>query len=131
MYRIPGPPGVPGGIKFRQPGQGQFHPGGPGYVGRPPRGGLRYGGGPQMHIPHQQMMRPRRPPGPPVHMMQQQQLQQPPPQLQHEQQQPNRSLKKRPSFEAGSGQNAQFKQARFDASMKRKKVIVLHMSIVL
>lgn len=66
-------------------------------------------------------MRPRHP-GPPMHIaQQQQQLQQPLPQPQQQQlQQHNRSPKKRPSFEAG-GPNAQFKQARFDASMKRKK----------
>ncbi|KAJ9573962.1 hypothetical protein L9F63_008652, partial [Diploptera punctata] len=118
-FRLTGPP--PGGMKFRHPNQTHFpQPPGPGYMnqgGRPPRGGMRYASGPQMNMQHQQMMRPRRPPGPPMHMVQQQQMSQPQPQ---QQQQLNRSLKKRPSFEGGSG-NAQFKQARFDASLKRKK----------
>jgi hypothetical protein len=57
----------------------------------------------------QQMIRLRHPPGGSVH---QQKLPQ----------QPIRSPKKRSSFEANAGGNAQFKQVRFDAAAKRKKV---------
>ncbi|PSN33974.1 hypothetical protein C0J52_21995 [Blattella germanica] len=114
-YRMPGPPGVPGGMKFRQPNHGQFQ-GGSGYVnqGGRPRGGPRFNVGVQMNVP-QQIIRPRRAPGPQIHMVQQQQL--PPPQ----QLQSNRPPKKRPSFDSGAGPGSQFKQNRFDISTKRKK----------
>jgi hypothetical protein len=66
----------------------------------------------QMNAPHQQqMIRARHPPGGPVHQQQSPQQQ-------------NRSPKKRPSFEANAGGNAPFKQVRFDAAAKRKKVFL-------
>jgi hypothetical protein len=52
-------------------------------------------------------------------------LRHPPGGLVHQQklpQQPTRLPKKRSSFEANAGGNAQFKQVRFDAAVKRKKV---------
>jgi hypothetical protein len=70
----------------------------------------------QISVPHQQhMIRSRLPPGAVVH-------------------QPNRSPKKRSSFEANAG-GGQFKQVRFDATAKRKKVFLfvysVHMFIII
>jgi hypothetical protein len=65
----------------------------------------------QISVPRQQhMIRSRLPPGAMVH-------------------QPNRSPKKRSSFEANAGGNAQFKQVRFDATAKRKKVFLFVYSV--
>jgi hypothetical protein len=66
-----------------------------------------------MNVPHQQqMIRPRPQPGIPMH-----------------QQKPNRTPKKRSSFEASAGGSAQFKQVRFDAALKRKKVLLSGYSV--
>jgi hypothetical protein len=66
-----------------------------------------------MNVPHhQQMIRPRPQPGIPVH-----------------QQKSNRTPKKRSPFEAGAGVSAQFKQLRFDAAAKRKKVFLFDYSV--
>jgi hypothetical protein len=66
-----------------------------------------------MNVPRQQQMIGARPqPGIPVH-----------------QQKSNRSPKKRSSFEAGAGGSSQFKQPRFDAAAKRKKVLLFGYSM--
>lgn len=114
MYRLPVPSGAPGPVKFRQPHPVMYRqPLGPGYVnqgGRASQAAPRFPPGMQMSVQHQQqMIRLRHPPGGLVH---QQKLPQ----------QPTRLPKKRSSFEANAGGNAQFKQVRFDAAVKRKKV---------
>jgi hypothetical protein len=76
--------------------------------GRPSALAPHFPPGAQMNIPHQQqIIRSRTQPGIPMH-----------------QQKSNRSPNKRSPFEAGVGGSSQYKQPRFDAAVKRKKVFV-------
>jgi len=112
---LPTPVGGPGPVKFCRPSTVPYsHPVGPGYPNqgaRPSQVPLRFSSGMQISAPrHQHMIRPRLLPSAVVH-------------------QQNRLPKKRPSFEANAGGNAQFKQVRFDATAKRKKVFLFVYSV--